>query len=297
MQASGNERRQWIISEVDRVVKSCIRKRMSAQAKNQLISDLFYLVCGYRSCILLDYIVLDTSDLNTLMKGMHDLEPLIVLNVSFFILFEGKEQMDMNFVYMANRRLLLHISQREAEIFHKRLYINIDILETKLPILLTSDCSERYQQGIQHVSHLVFSNVVKALTLHPTDRIVQLDLSESLKRVTSIIPFDATLMNGFLLNYPIILYYGSRIVDKDKSCERDFQANHCLNNTEIHRYSLLENGDHTVMQFTIPCTIITEYETQCSSIVSQWLQDANDMAQSNMLVLKHETVQCDNIVL
>ncbi|EFC48273.1 predicted protein [Naegleria gruberi] len=285
--------------------------------------DLFHLWSGLRDTILLDYAVLkdsDCTDLQNLSKQLSILENnnsellnnfphtshenvnklnfgnIGVMIIKFWMFFDGKRE-EMIFNYLINTEKLKQRLEKLQSCDLNLIFIDIDALDRKEPYL---ECGEKIQNNIQPFIQLISNQIIENFNNGNGKCVFEIDFSSHLTPSLPFLPFDATLMNGILLNYPIILFYGSRFpIQQTSNKNLKFYANHVLNNIDLYRYTLSCTQEHqeTLLQFIIPQSIYSENSQMIDSTIEQWLSTQQQSNKKPHLQLSKETIQYDNIVL
>ncbi|KAG2377660.1 hypothetical protein C9374_009176 [Naegleria lovaniensis] len=297
----------------------------SQQHSLRFIYDLYFLSLGLRQCVLLDYMMFAKEEkLCQLLvdfskewnqQSLDHTTRLGLMKIEFVTLLGGNWE-EMTFTYLINEKQLRTraeqiISHERLMPIEKRLFVNIDCLEaenTPVPCIESShrlnDIDAFSKQIFKEICLRVFGNCDHQSQNPQGSTSVDLKfLKESFEsNILSFIPFDATMMNALLLNYPIILFYGSRF--NTLSDKTDFVANHCLNHLNLQRYSLHSSllvDDPYILQFVIPTELYEENRSVFDSCIASWLENVktcvNSTHERNALYLKIESVSHDNIVL
>ncbi|KAF0983439.1 hypothetical protein FDP41_010504 [Naegleria fowleri] len=309
------------------VFKQLFRSNSSSVSQHsslRLIYDLYHLSVGLRQCVLLDYVMIAKEEklcqlLFDFSKEWTRATRLKLMKIEFVTLLGGNWE-EMIFTYLINENQLrnrakqiINAQESSARLtIRDRLFVNIDILEAEprsIPCLLEE--SSHRLNDIDAFAKQLFKEIdLRMMAENCEDLqvpIINLKfLKESFENGTlSYIPFDATLMNALLLNYPIILFYGSRFNTSSDSNKMNFVANHCLNNLNLQRYSLFSSllvDGPFILQFVIPSELYEEHRSVFDSCIVAWLENVKSSVNStseerNGLYLKIESLNHDNIVL
>lgn len=287
------------------------------QLIHQFIMDLFNLTIGIRDCVLVDYFILKDDEKMTqfLLKlaKQSNSERIRILRITFPTLV-GRNWEEMTFTYLINETIfkeriadLLH----SHEWIHDKVFVNIDQLEkksTQIPSIENSTNSKIVNHVVPFVT-MIFNSVERHFMA--SENLIGCNLDEFKVKFKELpfIPFDGTLLNALMLNYPILLFYGSRFSQDVEIVRQPFFADHCLNNIDLNRRTLTMSDNNMlnqvqVLQFVIPKQVEDGHESTIQSCIATWLLKKQKIlttgqnTKSNIILsVNFETISYDNIVL
>ncbi|KAL9642228.1 hypothetical protein ABK040_007229 [Willaertia magna] len=255
--------------------------------KVQLVKDLTLLSLGWRNCILIDYPLRTTN--NYLDNIFEKLNTIKCLKIQFKTILNGIAE-EMEFIYFINYENLLSYLKGE-NIFKNRIIVNVDKLISNVSNIINN---VKVKENILFFLKLLSNEIINSLITNKNKLNIHLNLYQNNNFIDNnyFIPFDCTLMNGFLLNYPILYSFESRF-DKENYTTVNFTANHLLNSISLMRFNIFCN-ETRIINFTIPQHIITSKESIILEEITKWkmLYYTNNNFQ-----LLQEIVEHDSIVL